>query len=172
MNPPPLPPAENPYATWHKKPAGMATGDGRARVVVTEVMNGARFRTLPWVASMVVVTLHRDLGEPRKFAPGEWPTADLLKTTLTTALLGWWGLPFGPIYTLLALFYLWQGGRDRTTEVLAGWIGEAEAKKVLLEAKAPVTPPVLWVCRGIILLPLIGFLALAMAMYQSLASGR
>jgi lipopolysaccharide export LptBFGC system permease protein LptF len=39
--------------------------------------------------------------------------------SLLSFLLGWWGIPWGPIYTVQALWNNFQGGKDVTTEVLA-----------------------------------------------------
>ncbi|QGQ97294.1 hypothetical protein EHS13_21590 [Paenibacillus psychroresistens] len=40
-----------------------------------------------------------------------------LKFTLLSAVLGWWGIPWGPIYTIGALITNFGGGKDVTQEV-------------------------------------------------------
>ncbi|MGB0522012.1 MAG: hypothetical protein ACPGJS_03590 [Flammeovirgaceae bacterium] len=41
-----------------------------------------------------------------------------LKFTLLTLLLGWWGIPRGPIYTINSIFNNLTGGVDVTQEVV------------------------------------------------------
>jgi hypothetical protein len=38
---------------------------------------------------------------------------------LLNFFIGWWGLPWGPIYTIGAIFNQIQGGKDVTTEVMS-----------------------------------------------------
>lgn len=46
-----------------------------------------------------------------------------LKYNLITFLLGWWSLPFGPVYTLLVLIRNFRGGADVTEKVIAVFEG-------------------------------------------------
>ena len=48
-----------------------------------------------------------------------------LGPTLVTLLLGWWGIPWGPIYTVQSLVKNLTGGTDVTREVVAS-LGEAD----------------------------------------------
>jgi len=41
-----------------------------------------------------------------------------LKYTLFTAIAGWWGIPWGPIFTIQCLFTNLKGGRNVTYEVM------------------------------------------------------
>jgi len=41
-----------------------------------------------------------------------------LKFTILTMLLGWWGIPWGPIYTIGSIFRNLSGGVDVTQEVI------------------------------------------------------
>lgn len=38
--------------------------------------------------------------------------------TFLTLILGWWGIPWGPIYTIGVLFSNMSGGKDITYEVM------------------------------------------------------
>jgi hypothetical protein len=40
---------------------------------------------------------------------------------LITLGLGWWGIPWGPIYSIGSLFSNLTGGKDMTKEVLESW---------------------------------------------------
>jgi hypothetical protein len=44
-----------------------------------------------------------------------------LRYTLLTLLLGWWGIPWGLIYTPLVLWTNFSGGREITAEELRRW---------------------------------------------------
>lgn len=78
---------------------------------------GARFVRYTYVISIVVLTFKResDIFFVRKndsaIAEG-WPYS------LLSFFLGWWGIPFGPIYTIIALVTNFKG-RDVTEEVIA-----------------------------------------------------
>ena len=41
-----------------------------------------------------------------------------LPFTLLSLLLGWWGIPWGPIYTIQSLWVNLKGGRDVTQEIM------------------------------------------------------
>ena len=42
-----------------------------------------------------------------------------LPYTLLTLVAGWWGIPFGPIFSVMALFNNLKGGKDATKEVMS-----------------------------------------------------
>lgn len=73
---------------------------------------GARFVRFTYVISIVVMTFKRESQiyfirkDDTAFAKG-WPYS------LLSFLLGWWGIPFGPIYTIAALITNFKG-RDVT----------------------------------------------------------
>jgi hypothetical protein len=68
--------------------------------------------------SLVFVTLRRPTRAYR-LRRGEWGLRRGLPFALVTLLLGWWGLPWGPIYTPLVLWTNLTGGRALTEEELA-----------------------------------------------------
>jgi len=41
-----------------------------------------------------------------------------IKYSLISLVLGWWGIPWGPIYTIWSLIANCSGGKDVTQEVL------------------------------------------------------
>lgn len=41
-----------------------------------------------------------------------------LPFTLLSLVLGWWGIPWGPIYTIQSLWVNLKGGRDVTQEIM------------------------------------------------------
>jgi len=63
--------------------------------------------------SFVVVTLRRT-SRVHQLKPGESGLLKGLPYTLLTVLFGWWGIPWGVVYTPLALLTYLSGGRDVT----------------------------------------------------------
>lgn len=80
-----------------------------------EVAQGARFVYFPWVVSLLLVTFRRS-SDIFYLAPGE--KASHWKYTIISLLFGWWGIPWGPIYTISALVNNFKGGKDVTAEVI------------------------------------------------------
>jgi hypothetical protein len=82
-----------------------------------ELANGARLVFFEYCVSLLVVTARRT--SPVHFLRrGEFGLIRGLPYTLLTLLLGWWGIPWGLIYTPLALVTNLRGGRDVTLECL------------------------------------------------------
>jgi hypothetical protein len=42
-----------------------------------------------------------------------------LPFTLLTVLLGWWGIPWGPIFSVQSLITNFRGGKNVTTEIMS-----------------------------------------------------
>ena len=89
-----------------------------AEVLRAEVGNGARFVQFDYTISIVVMTFKRstDIYFVRHDA-SHWKHS--LPFTMISLVLGWWGIPWGFIYTPMALYTNLSGGRDLTREVLA-----------------------------------------------------
>lgn len=83
-----------------------------------ELKRGARFVIFEYAISVLVLTFKRpsDIHFIRK---GEGTFGKSIGCTLVTLLLGWWGIPWGPIYSIAALITNLGGGKDVTGEVLA-----------------------------------------------------
>jgi hypothetical protein len=102
-----------------------------ARELQQEGDNGSRFIYFAYTLSFAVVTFKRTSdvymirkGESRGYR--SWPF------TLISFLFGWWGLPFGPKYTIEAIRTNLKGGKDVTDEVMstvAGHILFREAER-------------------------------------------
>jgi hypothetical protein len=83
-----------------------------------QVPMGARFVMFQRAVSMVVLSFRRT--SPIYFVrPGEQPQG--WKYTLPTLLVGWWGIPWGPIFTIQTLITNMRGGIDVTAAVLASF---------------------------------------------------
>jgi hypothetical protein len=79
---------------------------------------GSRFVFFEYCISFLFVTLRRPSAVVL-LRPNELGLAQGLPCTLVSLLLGWWGLPWGLVYTPLALLTNLSGGRDVTAEVCA-----------------------------------------------------
>jgi hypothetical protein len=85
--------------------------------LASEVRNGARFVVFEYCVSVLVMTFKRD-SAIHYVEPGDSAWALGLPYTLLTLLLGWWGFPWGIVYTPAVLLVNLSGGRDVTAEVL------------------------------------------------------
>ena len=59
--------------------------------------------------SLVVISFSR-YSDPITIRPGESAFSKGLPYTLLTLALGWWGIPFGPIFSIMALYKNLTGG--------------------------------------------------------------
>ena len=82
-----------------------------------EVARGGRFLRFPYTMSFVLLTLKRtsDIYFVRHNEPVSTYGS---KYAWINLLLGWWGIPFGPIYTLLCIGGSFKG-EDITCEVMS-----------------------------------------------------
>ena len=83
-----------------------------------EIQNGARFVIFYYTLSFLVITFRRgsDVFFVKK---GEGTVGKSIGYTLLTFVLGWWGIPWGPIYTIQSLWVNLRGGKDVTAEIVA-----------------------------------------------------
>jgi hypothetical protein len=77
---------------------------------------GGRFVFYEYCISFVVLTLRCPTGI-RYLPPAEWGVLRGLPYVLVSLLLGWWGVPWGIIYTPLTIFTNLSGGQDVTEQV-------------------------------------------------------
>ncbi|MCB1547664.1 MAG: hypothetical protein KDJ41_07500 [Hyphomicrobiaceae bacterium] len=80
--------------------------------------NGATFVHYQYCISIVVMTFKRP-SSIYFVRPGQSRVGKGLPFTVVSLLLGWWGIPWGPIYTVQTIINNTRGGRDVTSEVLA-----------------------------------------------------
>jgi hypothetical protein len=82
-----------------------------------ELQRGARFVIFQYCISAVVITFRRptDIYFLRQ---GENPLVKGLPFTLLSLVAGWWGIPWGPIYTIQSVYNNSCGGKDVTQAVV------------------------------------------------------
>lgn len=83
----------------------------------TELERGGRFVIFTFTISILVMTFKQPTdiyflrGNQSGFVHG-------LPFTMLSLVLGWWGIPWGPIYTIWSTVENSAGGKDVTREVL------------------------------------------------------
>jgi hypothetical protein len=103
-------------------------GSLTAKQVEAQLDAGGRFVYFEFCVSLLFVTWRRP-SDLFLLRPGERGLARGLPYTLLTLLLGWWGLPWGLVYTPRALLTNLGGGQDVTDQA-----------RELLRASAGPTP--------------------------------
>jgi hypothetical protein len=85
-----------------------------------ELQRGAKFVLYQYCISILVLTFKRpsDIYFVRS---GENPATKGLPFTLLSLVAGWWGIPWGPIYTIQSVYNNFKGGKDVTKEVVASF---------------------------------------------------
>ena len=78
---------------------------------------GGRFVYYKYTISVLVLTFRRSSGV-YFVKPGESRVVKGLGWTALSLLLGWWGVPWGPIWTIGSLWTNLHGGEDVTTQVV------------------------------------------------------
>lgn len=91
---------------------GLSVGE-----VHDQVRQGARFVIYSYCISVLVMTFKRS-SDVHFIRAGESAFVPGLPYTLLSLFLGWWGFPWGFIYTPMALVQNLGGGKDVTAEVM------------------------------------------------------
>ena len=86
----------------------------------SELAQGARFVIYQYTISIIVLTFKRS-SDIYFVKAGESGTIKGLPYTFMAFFLGWWGIPWGPIYTIGSLFNNLRGGKDVTSEMIASY---------------------------------------------------
>lgn len=97
--------------------AGILGMDGMSpRQVEDELRRGGRFVVFEYCVSCLVTTMRRS-SDVYFVRAGQGTFSMSFGYTLLSLLLGWWGLPWGFIYTPRCLATNLQGGKDVTEMV-------------------------------------------------------
>lgn len=83
-----------------------------------ELAHGAKFVIFQYTISIIVMTFRRS-SDIHFIRSNENGTIKGLPFTFLSFMVGWWGIPWGPIYTIGSLYTNLRGGKDVTQEVLA-----------------------------------------------------
>ena len=85
--------------------------------ITDEILAGAKFVRYQWCFSLIVKTFQRGSGV-YYLRPGEKGVIKGLPWTILTFFVGWWGMPFGFVYTPQAIMNNLSGGKDVTYAVM------------------------------------------------------
>ncbi|WP_068769381.1 hypothetical protein OH491_03060 [Termitidicoccus mucosus] len=114
--------------------------DYSAEEIREEVERGARIVAYVYCVSFLVVTFKRAT-RPYLIKGGHGRLGPGLPWALLTLLFGWWGFPWGLIYTPMALWQTLRGGMDLTDAWIDGYTTRVAAAAVAEEdAKADAAP--------------------------------
>jgi hypothetical protein len=81
-----------------------------------ELQRGAKFVLFQYCLSVVVLTFKRP-SDIYFIRSNENAALKGLSFTLLSLVAGWWGIPWGPIYTLESVYNNLNGGKDVTQQV-------------------------------------------------------
>jgi hypothetical protein len=82
-----------------------------------EIQRGAKFVLFQYCISVIVLTFRR-ASDIYFLRQGENAVAKGLPFTLLSLVAGWWGIPWGPIYTIQSVYNNSCGGKDVTQAVV------------------------------------------------------
>jgi hypothetical protein len=83
-----------------------------------EIQRGARLVCYQYCVSVLVMTFRRS--SDIYFIPaGQSAVAKGVPWTLLSMVAGWWGIPWGPIFTIQSLITNLKGGKDLTANFSA-----------------------------------------------------
>lgn len=100
----------------------------RAGEVDFEIQRGARFVFFQYCISILVLTFRR-ASDIYFLRHGESAVTKGLPFTLVSLVAGWWGIPWGPIFTIQSVYNNSRGGKDVTQSVLNSLRAEAAAPR-------------------------------------------
>jgi hypothetical protein len=103
-----------------------------AEEVRFEVQRGARFVLFQYCISVLILTFRRP-SDIYLIRAEESAVVKGLPFSLLTLLLGWWGIPWGPIYSVQSLITNFGGGKNVTAEIMDGFSSAASSAP-------PITP--------------------------------
>jgi len=93
-----------------------------------ELRRGGRFVVFEYCISILVATFRRS-SDVYFIRAGEGTAGKSVGYTLLSLVLGWWGFPWGFIYTPAVLATNFGGGRDVTDEVVSAMLAPAHARE-------------------------------------------
>jgi len=91
-----------------------------------ELQKGGKFVVYEYCISVVVITFFRS-SNVTFIKADENAVVKGLGYTFLTLVLGWWGIPWGPIRSIQALVTNFKGGKDVTSRVVSAMKQAASA---------------------------------------------
>lgn len=92
--------------------------DGLSVGQIRQMVNqGGKFVVFPYTISILIMTFRRS-SDIYFIKPGEGTLKYSIGFVIINLILGWWGIPWGPIYTIGSLFAHLGGGKNVTDEIM------------------------------------------------------
>lgn len=108
-----------------------------------QVLEGGRYVVFQYCISVLVMTFRRS--SPVTFLrANESGAGPAFSYSLISLLAGWWGIPWGPIWTVTSLANNISGGKDVTEAVLAQKLGPARAAQLVSARRRPKATTSQW----------------------------
>ena len=104
-----------------------------------ELQRGAKFVMYQYCISVLVMTFRRS-SDIYFLRAGQNAVVKGLPFTLVTLVLGWWGFPWGPIWSVTTMYTNFRGGKDVTNEVIAS-LNAPLPTAAPASAATPAPPP-------------------------------
>ena len=102
------------------------------------VLAGGRFVIFQYCFSVVVMSFKRP-SAIIYLPPGEDGAGAAVSNSMISLLVGWWGIPWGPIWTFWTVIKNACGGIDVTQAVLAEKVGVVRAAQVMAQRRVTFT---------------------------------
>ena len=99
----------------------------------SEINSGGKFVEYSYAVSIIVMTFKRP-SDIYFVRPDENPVTKGLIYSLISLVVGWWGIPWGPVHTIGSFITNFGGGKNRTDEIMAS----LAARDLLIEVPMAV----------------------------------
>ena len=93
-----------------------------------EIAQGGKFVIFQYCISLLIITFKRS-SNIYFISHADNAVIQGLPFTFLSLVLGWWGIPWGPIYTVQSVWVNLSGGKDVTKEVLASMTSAPQTPK-------------------------------------------
>ena len=103
--------------------------------LVEQVNRGGRFVVFQYAISVLVMSF-KNPTNIHFVRPGEGTCGKAFGPTLASFLFGWWGFPFGIIFTIESLVVNLKGGRDVTNDVVNAILADVGALQPAAERQS------------------------------------
>jgi hypothetical protein len=95
-----------------------------------EIQRGAKIVCYQYCVSLLVITFRRS-SDAYYIPAGESTVSKGLPWILLSLVMGWWGIPWGPIFTVQSLITNFKGGKDLTAHFSGAITRAASAPPVM-----------------------------------------
>jgi hypothetical protein len=94
-----------------------------------EIQRGAKFVRFYYCISALVITMRR-FSQVYYIKPEESVLAKSLPYTLVSLVAGWWGIPWGPIYTVQSVYENCTGGEEVTGQIRSAVVKATQTRSM------------------------------------------